>query len=121
MLKAKNTSLTETIKRNRKEVPKFVKKVKMPLYNTLLQEHDDITLTVYQGKTSKNVLLFSSLHPTVDIGNNHRKMLPETISFYNSKTFGADQMSRKYSVKAGSRRWSVHVLYNILDLAENNS
>ncbi|GFY51367.1 hypothetical protein TNIN_130021 [Trichonephila inaurata madagascariensis] len=30
-------------------------------------------------------------------------------------------MARKYSVKSGSRRWPVHVFYNILDLAENNS
>lgn len=32
-----------------------------------------------------------------------------------------DQMARKYIVRAGSRRWSVHVFYNILDLAAINS
>ena len=124
MLKTKNTSLTGTMKRNCKKVPEFVKKVKMPLNDTLLLKHQDITLTVYQGKNSKNVLLLSSLHPTVDIDNNHPKKLPETISFYNSTKFGADiadQMARKYSVKAGSRRWPVHVLYNILDLTGINS
>ncbi|GFU78508.1 DDE_Tnp_1_7 domain-containing protein [Trichonephila clavipes] len=113
------------MKRNREKVPEFVKKIiKMPLYDTLLLEHDDTTLTVYQGKTSKMVLLLSSLHPTVDVGNNHPKKLPETISFYNSTKFGvdiADQMARKYSVKAGSRRWLVHVFHNILDLTGNNS
>ncbi|GFX57127.1 DDE_Tnp_1_7 domain-containing protein [Trichonephila clavipes] len=63
--------------------------------------------------------LLSSLHPTVDIDNNLPKMLPGTISFYNSTKFGvdiADQMVRKYSVKAGPRRWPVHVFYNIMDL-----
>ncbi|GFX02597.1 catenin alpha [Trichonephila clavipes] len=114
------------MKRNRKEVPEFVKKVRMPLYDTLLLEHDDITLTVYQGKTRKNVLLLSSLHPTADIGNNHPKKLPETISFYNSTKFGvdiADQMARNYSVKSQDqkKRWLVHVLYNILELAGINS
>lgn len=32
-----------------------------------------------------------------------------------------DQMARKYTVRAGSRRWPVHVFYNILDLAPINS
>ncbi|GFX80954.1 catenin alpha [Trichonephila clavipes] len=96
----------------------------MPLLDTLLLEHDDIPLTVYQGKNIKNVLLLSSPHPTVDIGNNHpKKASRNNISFYNSTKFSdiADQMARKYSVQAGSRRWPVHVFYNILDLAGNNS
>ncbi|GFT61788.1 DDE_Tnp_1_7 domain-containing protein [Trichonephila clavipes] len=95
----------------------------MPLYDTLLLEHDDITLTVYQAKTSKDVLLLSSLHPTIDIDHITQKMLPETISVYNSTKFGvdiADKMARKYSVKARSKRWPVHVLCNI-DLAGINS
>ena len=32
-----------------------------------------------------------------------------------------DQMIRCYSVKAGSRRWPVHVFYNVIDLALVNS
>ena len=32
-----------------------------------------------------------------------------------------DQMAWKYSVKTGSRRWSVQVFYNVLDLAAINS
>ena len=32
-----------------------------------------------------------------------------------------DQMARKYSVKAASRRWPVHVFYNVMDLALINS
>ncbi|GFU05540.1 hypothetical protein TNCV_3291691 [Trichonephila clavipes] len=61
----------------------------------------------------------SILYARVDVGNNHSKKLPETISFYTSTKFGVnitDQMARKYSAKAGSRRWPVHVFYNILDL-----
>lgn len=32
-----------------------------------------------------------------------------------------DAMARKYSVKAGGRRWPVHTFYNILDLAGINA
>ncbi|GFY36594.1 uncharacterized protein TNCV_27991 [Trichonephila clavipes] len=90
--------------KSKSRVPEFVKKVKVPFYDTLLLKHGEITLTVYQGNTSKNALLLSSIHPTVDIDNNHPKTLPETISFYNSTKFSADiadPMCRKYSVKAG--------------------
>ncbi|GFW70978.1 DDE_Tnp_1_7 domain-containing protein [Trichonephila clavipes] len=59
----------------------------------------------------------------VDIDNDDPIKLPETILFYNSTKFGADiadQMARKYFVKAGSRRWPVHAFYNIHDLAGIN-
>ncbi|GFW15867.1 hypothetical protein TNCV_4431411 [Trichonephila clavipes] len=87
------------MKRNRKDVLEFVKKVKTPLKDALLLEHADISLAVYQGKTRKKILLLSSLYLTVDIGTNHPKKLPETISFYYSTKFGVDQMARNYSVK----------------------
>ena len=82
-----------------------------------------MTLTVYRCKPAKNVVLLSSMHSDVDIANNEKKT-PETVTFYNSTKYGVDvldQMARKYTVKAGSRRWPVHVWYNILDLAAINS
>lgn len=72
---------------------------------------------------NKNVVLFSTLHSTVNIDNNEKKK-PETVQFYNSTKFGVDvvdQMARKYSVKSSSRRWPVQVFYNILDLAAINA
>ena len=48
------------------------------------------------------------------------KRKPETIEFYNKAKYGvdvADQMTRQYSVKAGTRQSSVAFFYNILDLA----
>ena len=79
-------------------------------------------LTVYQCKPSKNVLLLSTLHRTVAIGNEPKKV-PE--SDYNSRKCGVDivdQMARKYSTKAGSHQWPVHVFfYNTMDLAAINA
>ena len=46
------------------------------------------------------------------------------MEFYNATKYGVDvldQMARKYSMKAGSRRWPVQVFYNVLDLAAINS
>ena len=85
----------------------------------LLRNGDGATLTVYQGKVNKNVLLLSTLHSTIDIKTN-RKKLPETVQFYNKTKCGVDilhQMARRCSPRAAACRWPVHVFYNILDLA----
>lgn len=69
------------------------------------------------------MLLLSSRHKSVKISDNG-KLIPETVKYYNNTKYAVDvtdQMARKYSVKAGSRRWPLHVFYNILDLAAINA
>ena len=67
----------------------------------------------------------STLHPDVEIPfDNNPKKKPETVLFYNKTKAGVDvidQMARKYSVRAASRRWPIHVFYNAIDLALINS
>ena len=63
------------------------------------------------------------MHATVDT-NDDRKSKPKTVKFYNSTKFEVDvldQMARKYTVNAASRRWPVQFFYNILDLAAINA
>ena len=63
------------------------------------------------------------MHSTVDIDDD-RKSKPETVNIYNSTKFGVDvvdQMARKYTVNAASRRWPVQFFYDILDLAAINA
>ena len=95
-----------------------------PLHETtLLRNGDGATLTVYQRKVNKNVLLLSTLHSTIDIETN-RKKLPETVQFYNKTKCGVDildQMACRYSTREATRRWPVHVFYNKLVLAAINA
>lgn len=122
-LKRKNTSFVGTVRRHRKEIPNEVKISKTCLYETVLLKNGETTLTVYQGKKNKNVLLLSTLYPDVNVEQTNKK-LPETVQFYNKTKCGVDivdQMMRKYSVRAASRRWPVHVFYNVLDLAGTNA
>jgi hypothetical protein len=123
-LKAKDTSIVKTISRTRRETPAVLAMERGPLHETtLLRNGDGATLTVYQGKVNKNVLLMITLHSTIDIEAN-RKKLPETVQFYNKTKGGVDildQMARRYSIRAAARRWFVHVFYNILDLASINA
>lgn len=90
-------------------------------------------LTLYQCKTSKSVVLFSTNEESVHIPNNYNKnnkcienikRKPNTILSYNSTKCGVDtvdQMAKLYSVKAPTRRWPIQVWYNIVNLAVINS
>ncbi|GBP55934.1 ATP-dependent DNA helicase PIF1 [Eumeta japonica] len=121
-LKSKNTSIVGTVNRVRREIPIAVKTAK-ELYKTSLLKTGDTTLTVYQTKPNKNVLMLSTMHQDITISSSSKKK-PETVLFYNSTKYGVDvvdSMSRKYTVKAASRRWPVHTFYNLLDLAAINA
>ncbi|KAF2879644.1 hypothetical protein ILUMI_26526 [Ignelater luminosus] len=104
-----NTTIVGTMNRSRKEVPELVKSSRGDLYETVLlkTDNDNCILTVYQAKPNKNVLLLSTLHTSVTINTNEKKKKPKTVLYYNDTKYGvdvADQMARKYTVKASSRR-----------------
>ena len=83
------------------------------------------TITSYQCKQSKSVNILSTLNkgfviPVLD----RRKRKTEAVLFYNQMKVGVDvlnQISTLYSVKAASKRWIVHVFYNVINLALINS
>lgn len=82
-------------------------------YSSKVLKHDMFTLTVYKCKPNKNIMLLSSLHQSVGVASDAKKM-PETVAFYNSTKYVvdvADQMARKYSVKASPHRWPVQVFF----------
>ena len=95
----------------------------MTLFSSDLYKSENFILTVYKSKPKIKVLLLSTRHTGVQIEDNHKR-LPETISYYNKTKFGVDvvdQMTRKYSVKAGNFRWPLQIFFNILDLAAINA
>ncbi|KAJ8876646.1 hypothetical protein PR048_021091 [Dryococelus australis] len=101
LLNDKKTSLLGTVNGTRSEVPPTAKNFKQQLYATYVYKHKDTTLTVYQGKVNKNVILLSLLHPSVNIAENEKKT-PDTIQYYNTTKFIVyiiDQVPRKYSIK----------------------
>ncbi|XP_033353066.1 uncharacterized protein LOC117235294 [Bombus vosnesenskii] len=75
-------------------------------------------------KPGANITIDKQLsQPKSDAGKSE-KDLPETVEFYNKTKFGvniARQMTTKYSVKLGSKRWPLQVFFNILDLAGINA
>jgi hypothetical protein len=126
-LEKNRTTLVGTLRSNRKEVPASLlqeeRKVERYSSQFLLNEDEKVSLTAYKCKPSKYVFLLSSVHNSCSIGEPPKKK-PETVVYYNHTKSGvdaADQMCRLYSTKAGSRRWTMHVFYNILDIAGINA
>ena len=123
-LQQQDTSIVGTMNRIRREIPNEIKTWKENLYSSMILKHDkSTTLTVYQGKKNKNVLLLSTVHQNVQISDG-RKKLPESIQYYNETKCGVDvldQMARSYFAKVPSRRWPLLVFYNVLDLATINA
>ncbi|XP_073510840.1 uncharacterized protein [Phyllobates terribilis] len=78
-LKSKGTTIVGTLNKIRREVPKEIKSMKEELYNTkVFRNEDNFTLTVYQGKPNKNVVILSSVHPDVVVPSDSAKKTPET-------------------------------------------
>ena len=122
-LRVAKTSYVGTVNKKRREIPTEVKNSKALLYESQLLKSGSMTLTMYQGKVKKNVLILSSLHPFIDIADNPKKT-PETIQFYNATKYGVDvvdQMARQYSTRTAVRRWPLHVFQNTLDLSLINA
>ncbi|KAJ6642417.1 PiggyBac transposable element-derived protein 4, partial [Pseudolycoriella hygida] len=125
-LQEKHLTLVGTAIKKRRWLPQTakLKNPNLPLHESnIYLGPNGITLTLYQGKRNKSVSILSSLHKSVKITNSAKKK-PDTINYYNNTKCGvdvADQMAKKYSVKASSRRRPVHVFYNVLDLAGLNA
>ena len=80
-LKAEKTTLLETIRKQRKKVPKVEKMmIGKPLYSSeIYQSPSNVTLTVYKAKKSKLVYMLNSMYQTVFFDRLHPKKLPETV------------------------------------------
>lgn len=124
-LLSKRTSLVGTIRGNKKGLPSLCKTKKdtMPRFSTVVYKTGNMSLTVYKSKPKKKVVILSTKHKSVVVAKKG-KCLPESIEYYNSTKCVvdiADQMAKKYSVKSASRRWPLHVFFNILDFAGINA
>ena len=64
-----------------------------------------MTLTVYQRKPNKNVLILSTVHKGISVSDGKKKV-PDTIQYYNDTKYSVDvldQMARLYTTKVSSR------------------
>ena len=81
-LKEKQTNLLGTANKIRREVPLSLRKMKEEIHFCKLYKSGDSTLTAYQGKVNKHVLILSTTHKGTTVVDNKKKTL-ETVSSYN--------------------------------------
>ena len=103
-LKEKQTNLLGTINKIRREAPLPLRNMKEKLYSCKLYKCGNTTLTVYQGKVNKHMLILSTMHNNITIADNSKKT-PETVSSYNQTKYRVnvlDQMAKKYTCRTGT-------------------
>ena len=106
-----------------REAPLLLKKMKEKLHSCKLYKCGDTTLTAYQGKMNRHVLILSTMDMDITIADIAKKT-PETVFFYNETKYGVDvldQMAKKYICRTDTRRWPIHSFQNTLDLATINA
>lgn len=117
--KKKEMTLLGTLKANRKHIPAFIKNFpKTEQYSSKFAFAEEIMLVNYVYKTNKSVILLSSSLPTNEllIGE---KMKPLIIDHYNHTKFGVDkldEMTKSMSCGRATRRWTINVFSNMLDM-----
>ena len=126
LLAEQNKTLLGTIRSNRKEVPDQLRPKKDR--EVLSSSHrfcEHMTLCSYVPKKNKAVILLSTLHTSGEIPEeNNPQKKPQMILDYNETKCGVDILDRKvkqYSTRRGTRRWTMAMFYNFLDIAACNA
>lgn len=114
-----------TLMKNKREIPKILHN-QMELYRSEFVfggPRNKITLCAYAAKKKKTVHMISSLHHTKEVSETEKKK-PLIILDYNSVKAGVDsvdQMSKTYSTRFQTRRWTVVHFQNWLDVGAINT
>lgn len=121
-------TLVGTMRQNKREIPPvFVNKKLREAGDVTFGFRKDCTLVSYAAKKNKMVTLLSSMHhdSTVDTNENSATFgKPEIILFYNSSKGGVDTVDKyvsHYSVARTTNRWSMVIVFAILNVGGLNS
>ena len=87
-----------------REVPLPLRKMKEKLYSCKLYKCGDTTLTAYQEKVNKHVLILSTMQKNIIITDNANKK-PETVISCNETKYRdnvLNQMAKKYCCRTST-------------------
>jgi hypothetical protein len=123
-LLSKNLTITGTLRKNKREIPKeFLASKERPLHSSLFGFTPNKTLVSYVPQKNKAVLLLSTQFLGNDISQTETKK-PEMIIHYNKTKGGVDtgdKMTAEYSCVRSTRRWPFRLFMEMLDIAALNA
>ena len=124
-LMQRRLSLVGTLRSNRKEIPPSMQPDRSrPACSSVFGfSSDGVTMVSYVPKPRKAVILLSSQHRDAALMDNDKKK-PHIIDYYNQTKAGVDildKLVRTYSCKRSTRRWTVALFFNIVDIAAVNA
>jgi hypothetical protein len=123
-LLSKNLTITGTLRKNKREIPKeFLPSKDRALYSSLFGFTANKSIVSYVPQINKAVILLSTQLLGSEISDNETKK-PEVILHYN-KTKGAvdtgDKMTAEYSCVRSTRRWPFRLFMEMVDIAALNA
>jgi hypothetical protein len=114
-----------TIRKNKPELPPdMISTKKSKTFTTMFGFQQDCMFVSYCPKKSKIVNFLSTLHSEPKLNTSNEQRTPEVIPTYNDTKTGVDtmdQMTRTYSCKRKTGRWSLVVFYNLLNISAINA
>lgn len=121
----RNLTCIGTMRSNRKGIPKrMLPDKKREIHSSRSLFTNDMSITSYVPKMKKAVILLSTFHDSCEISPSSKNNKPEVINDYNKSKSGVDvddQMIGKYTVKRFSRRWTMALFYDLINIAALNA
>ena len=110
-----------TVRQNKRFLPDdFKEKRGVPLHKSKFVFRDDTTLTYYQAKRLKSVVVLSTMHHDNAVDPTSSKNEPDMVTFYKCTkgTVGAmNKMAHSYTTKRKTQRWPMVMFFNVIDLS----
>ncbi|XP_058810117.1 uncharacterized protein LOC131675225 [Phymastichus coffea] len=117
------TSITGTIRKNKREIPEEFKKPSKPAPGTTFCHAENLTLLSYTPKkkrSTKIVLVISSFMHSTEISEGK----PVLVRHYNATKGGTDNFDKlchSYTVSRRTNRWPQRYFYGMIDQAVVNA
>lgn len=120
----KNFTLVGTMRKSRKEIPPVLMPSKQrDIYSSQYAFTNNTCFVSYVPKKNKAIILLSTMHNQIQNAEDETKK-PEIILHYNQTKIGVDimdQMVKHFTCRRATRRWTLSLFMNFLDIAALNS
>ena len=124
LLKKKLTLVGAIWKNKPKLLPQFTVAKGCDITSTIFGFQNDAMIASYCPQKEYVVNMFSTMHSLPEIASNSAEKKPKVILYYNSTKSGVDILNgtvRTYTCKRMTRRWSVALFYNMIDVSAVNA